>query len=313
MLTYYKIENAKVSECSQEESLVILYVAPLDEEISELIRVYNIDEHDVHSCLDPNELSRLAFEDDYTLLIMKRPENYSSNNLLFNVNSMGIFLQKGKMLVVMAEELHIFDGRQFAKLKTVGDILIKLLYGVISHFLGHLKVINMVSDELEQKINTSMENRYLINMFVLEKSLVYYLDGISSNAKVIDKIKLNANKIGFNEENLDLLDDIIIENQQCQKQAEIYLNILTGLMDARGSIVNNNLSILIKRLTIINIVFMPLNLLAGVGGMSEYSMMTQGIPWPIAYAGFLVGMGLIGVLTYFLVDYIIKKIGPENK
>ena len=313
MVKHYKIENNKLTECQREESALIVYIAPPEEEINEIIQQYQIDEHDVHSSLDPNELSRIEFEDEYTLLILKRPENYSSNNLLFKVNSLGIFLQQGKMIVVLAEDIQLLEGRQFSKLRTPGDILIKILYGTISHFLGHLKVINMVSEELEQKINTSMENKYLINMFVLEKSLVYYLDGINSNAKVIDKIKLNANKIEFTAENIDTLEDIIIENQQCQKQAEIYLNILTGLMDARGSIVNNNLSILIKRLTIINIIFMPLNLLAGIGGMSEFSMMTQGADWRITYALFLLGMVGLGFLTYFFMNYLISKIGPERK
>ena len=32
---------------------------------------------------------------------------------------------------------------------------------------------------------------------------------------------------------MELLDDILIENAQCLKLAEIYSNILTGLMDAR--------------------------------------------------------------------------------
>jgi magnesium transporter len=211
----------------------------------------------------------------------------------------------------MSEKIQIFEGKQFLKVKTFSDILIKILYGTISHFLEHLKVINMISEEIEQKINTSMSNKYLINMFTLEKSLVYYLDGIHSNTKVIDKLKINANKIGFNAENIEMLEDIIIESQQCQKQAEIYLNILTGLMDARGSIVNNNLSVLIKRLTIINIIFMPLNLLASIGGMSEYSMMTHGINWKISYSLFPVGLVMIGIMTYSIMSFIIRRLGTE--
>jgi magnesium transporter len=35
--------------------------------------------------------------------------------------------------------------------------------------------------------------------------------------------------------------------------------------------------------------------------MSEYSMMTQGIPWPLSYGGFIIGMGLVGWLTYVAV------------
>jgi magnesium transporter len=53
-----------------------------------------------------------------------------------------------------------------------------------------------------------------------------------------------------------------------------------------------------KRLTVINVVFMPLNVLAGVGGMSEFSMMTKGIAWPLAYSAFMLVLTIIGLSTY---------------
>lgn len=308
MVRFYKIENNRLIECQKDDSLLIQYIAPTSSDLNEIKQNFDIDEHDLNSSLDANELSRLEYEDDYTALIIKTPERYiSAASLLFNINSMGIFLAKNKMILIMAEDIQLFEGKQFTKVKTSGDVLIKILYVTISHFLGHLKVINMVSEDIEQKITTSMSNKHLINMFSLEKSLVYYLDGINSNSKVIDKLRISARKLGFNEENMDMLEDIIIENQQCQKQAEIYLNILTGLMDARGSIVNNNLSLLIKRLTIINIVFMPLNLITGIFGMSEYSMMTTGSDWRLSYAIFFVLTAVLGIVIYLF----IRRIGSE--
>ena len=70
------------------------------------------------------------------------------------------------------------------------------------------------------------------------------------------------------------------------RQADIYSSVLSGLMDARGTIVNNNMNVLLKNLTLINIVFLPLNLIASIGGMSEWSMMTQGLDWRISYSLF---------------------------
>ncbi|MBL8390303.1 MAG: magnesium transporter CorA, partial [Candidatus Accumulibacter sp.] len=54
-----------------------------------------------------------------------------------------------------------------------------------------------------------------------------------------------------------------------------------------------------KRLTVLSVIFMPINVIAGMGGMSEFSMMTEGIPWPIAYTGFACAMVAIGALTYY--------------
>ena len=68
-------------------------------------------------------------------------------------------------------------------------------------------------------------------------------------------------------------------------------------MDARGSIVNNNMNQLIKNLTIINIIFLPLNVIAGIGGMSEYSAITQGVPMWLSYGIFSLGLVAVGWLT----------------
>ena len=65
-------------------------------------------------------------------------------------------------------------------------------------------------------------------------------------------------------------------------------------MDARGTIINNNVSVLLKKLTLISIIFLPLNLIASIGGMSEFSMMTHGIDWRISYALFALAMVALG-------------------
>jgi len=106
--------------------------------------------------------------------------------------------------------------------------------------------------------------------------------------------------MNFAPQTIDLLDDLIIENNQCFQQAEIYSRVIAGLMDARGTLVNNNMSVLLKNLTIINVIFLPLNLIAGIGGMSEFTMMTQGINWRISYFLFFVALAVIGCLTAFM-------------
>jgi magnesium transporter len=74
-------------------------------------------------------------------------------------------------------------------------------------------------------------------------------------------------------------------------------------MDATVGFININQNQRVSKLTAISIVFMPINILAGIGGMSEFSMMTAGVPWPVSYAGFVVGSALVGWATYHLLRY----------
>ncbi|MBN1420200.1 MAG: magnesium transporter CorA family protein, partial [Planctomycetes bacterium] len=220
------------------------------------------------SALDPDELSRLEFEPEHVAMILKRPRNYSSeDNFLFKVVSTGFFLFKDRLLIVAADE-PTFDGKPFLRLRSLPDLILRIIYRTIIHYEQHLRTINMISSELEQEINTAMENKHLLNLFALEKSLVYYLNAISSNAVLVEKLRNNAAKIGFTPENLELLDDIIIENNQCHGQAQIHSNILASLMDARASIVANNLNVLMKTLNIIMIALMLPTLVVSIFSMN---------------------------------------------
>ena len=79
------------------------------------------------------------------------------------------------------------------------------------------------------------------------------------------------------------------------------------LMDATIGFININQNKRVNQLTVFSVVFMPINILAGVGGMSEFSMMTEGTPWPLAYGGFVIGSALIGLITYVLLKHAERK------
>jgi magnesium transporter len=207
-----------------------------------------------------------------------------------------LFLFRERLIVVLPEDIPMFEGKIFNRINSLNDAALKLIYRSIAHFVEHLKIINMVSDSLEAKINSSMENKYLLNLFTLEKSLVYYLNAINSNAMVIEKLKANAAKIGFSQEELEFLDDTTIENSQCYKQAEIYSNILAGLMDARVSVVSNNLNVLMKTLNIITIGIMVPTFV-----VSAFSMNVR-IPiqdHPLAF-WIIMGLALVSVVGFML-------------
>ena len=70
------------------------------------------------------------------------------------------------------------------------------------------------------------------------------------------------------------------------------------LMDATIGFININQNKRVNQLTVFSVVCMPINILAGMGGMSEFSMMTQGVPWPLAYGVFALVSGLIGYATF---------------
>jgi magnesium transporter len=296
----YNVVNQKLVQTDSDDALATVFVSPTPEERSYLVEHLELDEHTLTSALDPDELPRLEFEPEHTVLIFKNPKNYSANDkLLLRAMSVGVFSFKDRLIVVASEDIPSLHTARFSRVQSSTDFLLFLLYRSIFHFREHLKVINMMSDSLQDEIKSSMDNRQLIDLFTLQKSMVYYLYAIQGNGALMDKLKSNAAKIRLNVEQLEFLDDIIVENTQCFRQAEIYSNILSGLMDARASIVSNNLNVLMKTLNVLTLFIMVPTFV-----VSAFSM-NVALPWnlngnPHAF-WFIMSFSLISIIGVFTV------------
>jgi len=290
MLRQLMISEGKLVAAEAGNGTVHVYVNPDEAEKKQLVDGAKLDEHTLHSALDPDELSRLEFEPEHVALIFKRPRNYcSADGYLFKASSAGMFLFKDRLIVVVSEDVPLFEGRQFARVRDLQDVLLKVIYRRIFHFEEHLKVINSISEELEGQISTAMSNKHLLDLFTLEKSLVYYLNAINTNGKMIEKLRTNAARVGFSPENIEFLDDVMIENNQCYEQAEIYSHVLAGMMDARGTIVSNNLNVLMKNLNLIMIMLMMPTLVVSIFSMNVAFPLQH---HPLAF-WLILGMGLV--------------------
>jgi magnesium transporter len=95
---------------------------------------------------------------------------------------------------------------------------------------------------------------------------------------------------------------------------ETYREIETSLMELYTSLLNNlmtkmsnDTNMSVRRLTLMATIFMPLTLIAGIGGMSEWSMMTGPSNWKISYPLFVLGMVVIAVIDFYLIKRIEKR------
>jgi magnesium transporter len=100
---------------------------------------------------------------------------------------------------------------------------------------------------------------------------------------------------------------------------EIGREMITSLMEMYLSMINNEMARsanstnrVVRRLTLITTVFMPLTLLAGIGGMSEWSMMTGPQNWPVSYSLFLGAMVALGALNYFVLRWLERRSGDRG-
>jgi magnesium transporter len=297
MLEELALENGTI--VARPGGAIRVFTDPSPDERAEIRRSCELDDHALDSMLDPEEVPRVELLPEHVLVIWKRanPTAFRAEGR-FLVCSMGVVMQGERVTFIAAHDPPDLRRTRTRPITTPFELVLRELLQVVHQFNGHLRAIKGIAHEIQDKLNRSISNEHLLRMFALSESLVYYISAIETNGGVLSRLEHLAGELGLSAMERGLLDDLVIENNQAGRQAEVYSLVMSGLMDARGNIINNNMNVLLKNLTVINVVFLPLGVLAGIGGMSEYSMMTRGVSWWISYPLFLAALTAIGILTW---------------
>ncbi|MDH4206455.1 MAG: magnesium transporter CorA family protein, partial [Desulfobacteraceae bacterium] len=223
--------------------------------------------------LDVDERSRIETENNTTLIVLRVPK-FDKDNLgvPFTTLPLGIVLTKDITITIclwdINEVLDLFKGK-IRNLPTENRrrFILHLFHRTAFFYLKYLKEINKKSNEVEMELHRSMKNEELIKLLDIEKSLVFFTTSLRSNELMMERLsKIRA--LELNEDDKDLLDDIIVDNKQAIEMANIYSNILSGMMDAFASVISNNLTIVMKFLTSVTIILMLPTLVASIYGMN---------------------------------------------
>lgn len=280
---------------------------PSATELLEIAEATGIDIDHLRAPLDEEERARIEVEDNYTLILVDIPSLEKRNDKDRYVTiPLGIIVAQDYLITVCLEETSILkcfiDGRvrDFYTYKKTRFIL-QMLYRNASTFLQYLRTIDRKSEEIERKLHISTQNRELINLLELEKSLVYFTTSLRSNEVVFEKM-LKLETIKHYPEDEDLLEDLIIENKQAIEMANIYNGILTGIMGTFASIISNNQNIVMKFLAAITIVLSIPTMIASFYGMNFVEIPGKDNP----YGFYLITLAAL-VLTAIIVLIFRKK------
>ena len=303
MLHYYKTVNGRLRELEEPaDGCWIDAVNPDEKEINFLIQRFSLEPDFLRAALDEEESSRIESEDGVTLIIIDAPvAEKGDTGVSYYTMPMGILVTKSNVITVSLRENTVIA--EFAEgvvrgvqteLKT--QFVLKIILRVATRFLQYLKQIDKVSNLLEQQLRKSMKNKELIQLLDVEKSLVYFSTSLKSDETTLEKL-MRGRYIKLYEEDQDLLEDVLIEIKQAIEMSSIYLNILSGTMDAFASVISNNLTIVMKVLASITIVISIPNIIAGFYGMNVDGLPLSQFFWfPIVLA--LALMGVVGFVLH---------------
>jgi magnesium transporter len=282
----------------------------------------------------PFGLHPLAIEDCLDIMQIPKIENYAANTfILFNsisyvsgelfIDEVDLFLGKNYIIFV-SRGLH-YEGNFLDRLEqraavNRGEILKGpdyLLHMILDFIVDHkfhtIEALQTELDEIEDEILADKAAFRPNNLMRLRRSLLSIRKSITHEREILVKI-CRGDSPFIAEKSIYQFRDVYDHITKFFEETEIYRELISSFMEMYLSMMNNRMSMLanrtnlsVRRLTLITTIFMPLTLLAGIGGMSEWTAITGKDNWHISYPLFCLLLFIIGVSNYIMLKYLESK------
>ena len=302
MISYYKTLEGKITPIAEyEPGCWINVIDPTEDEILGLIDDHDLVTDFISAALDEEESSRIESEDGTTLIIMDLPVvDKNNDNITYYTMPVGIMITDTSVITVCLKENPVISEFAEGVVKGVHtnlrtQFVLHLMLRVATRYLQYLKQIDKISDHVEKELRKSMKNKELIQLLEISKSLVYCASALKADEITMEKM-MRGRYVKLYEEDQDLLDDVIIELKQAIEMANIYLNILSGMMDAFASVISNNLNIVMKVLASITLLMSIPTIISGLYGMNVANIPVQNFWFPVGLS--VVAMLVAGYVLY---------------
>lgn len=258
---------------SAEKGAWINLSSPNDDELAEISEVTGFPAEYLKAALDEEESPRIESDNGNTLILIDLPEIIADgDDKIYSTIPLGILINEDYIVTVCLRNNVVIDDFRNGRIAGCNTLkrtrfLLQVLYKNSQYFLRYLRSIDRKTNAVEDSLHKSMKNKELIELLGIEKSLVYFSTSLKANEVVLEKI-MKFKQIKMYEDDADLLEDVIIENKQAIEMANIYSNILSGMMDAFASIINNNMNRIMKILASVTIILSIPTMIASFFGMN---------------------------------------------
>lgn len=281
MIRYFQLDSNQIKPVKETEISKISWcdlLQPTDDELMSVSQKFNINIDDLEDCLDETERPRYSFDfiTKSHLIILRvicSKENETNDN---NTIPIGIFFTNNKTLITV----HNAIPNNFVKL---ADLLKN--QAVDSTLFILLEMIHLFTVQLEQsaqkitnKVRTiqgHMMNSYnasdIQRPFDLNSQLIIFNTEVLADMNSV-KTFYSKNKALFegNMVLLDKYDEVQTDFEQIYAFTSIYRDIMANSLDAYASVINNNVTSVMKIVGSIQLIFSIPMLVASIWGMNIY-------------------------------------------
>jgi len=173
-----------------------------------------------------------------------------------------------------------------------------LIDAVVDNYFMILEKLGETIEEIEDKLVTNPTSETLQTLYDLKREMVFLRKSVWPLREVINRLERSESPL-INKSTFVYLRDVYDHTIQVMDAVETFRDMLSGMLDIYLSSVSNRMNEVMKVLTVIATIFIPLTFVAGIYGMNFRFMPELEQAW--SYPAVLILMLVVAMLmvVYF--------------
>ncbi len=280
---------------------------PTKEESEILGTVFNFHELAIEDCvaLDIEE-AKIDDYEDYLFLVF-HAMFFNSEKLSFDISELDIFFGEKYVVTYHTKPVPAINQLRKRLEKSISimssgtdELLHAVLDTVVDNYGTSFKRLEREIYKLEAQILTDASNRTFNDLFRLRRGLINLRRILTPCEEVLEDLGTKEHEL-IQEENRMYFQDVHDHMSTIQGLLGSYLEMVGGTMDTYVSLTTHRMTSVMRTLTILSFVMLPLTLIASLFGMN------LNLPFQKSQYGFTIIMAMELAIVVVLLWYFKKK------
>ncbi len=265
---------------------------------------------DIHSLvlediLNTNQRPKIEVFDNYIFIVLKML-SYNETKKIVDSEQVSLIIGRSYVISLQEKEEDIFEplrerlrkGKGRIRSKGADYLAYTILDVITDNYFLMLEMLGEQMEEFEEKLLKGPNQETLKQLYVLKRENLLLRKSVWPLREVITQLERSESPL-IMKKTAPFLRDLYDHIIQVIDTVETHRDMTAGLIELYLSSSSNRMNEVMKVLTIIATIFIPLTFIAGIYGMNFENM--PELEWPWAYFALLFVMLLIGagMLLYF--------------
>lgn len=274
MINYFYRTHKDEGECQTLDSYKsgswVHVESPVEDEIYEVAKEFNLEADILLDVLDENEMPRVEREGKDIYIFTRHA--YTNDDLQISTSPILFVLTENTLVTISRLRFIRLDkftsGRLTFSTKRHVELMLQLFDQIDDEYEAKLNSISRQIKSIRSRLRVEeIRNKDFIDFVTIEDVLNDFLSALSPTNSILRRLLLGRH-LKLDDEDKDLVEDLLLNNEQSIVGCKSSLKTIVNIREAYSTIMSNNLNRIIRLLTILTVVISIPTLIASIYGMN---------------------------------------------